>query len=592
MNIKIPTLVFSAALFCCNSLYSAAATWTWQGGTSYDWYDKSNWITTDPASAPSNDDLVVIEDGSSTYPFLASDVTCKNFRQDGGYFFSANYAVTVIDDIVINDGHFNSDSSLITATNLIMNGGNFGAYGNKIAISDNVIIDGGFFIIFQNDAVFPDDLILRSGILDLNGFGLTVTDEFTIESGAFSIVNQGSTVIINNIIFDFTGIDTLDFDINVGGSATFTSGIVKSSSSAMLIFDNNATATGAKASSHVNGPVRRTVSTGTNTTFEFPVGNGSVFAPIEISGFLSTRNQDFFTAQYFKTNAPYNLSSKDVSLNHVGGAEYWQLDRGATAGTASTSVFVKLSYDENNRSGIVDNPSEIRVTKWDGSTWKDLGRSNATGNGTAGTLTTTSRVSTFSPFTLGSTTSLNPLPVTLINFAAVAADKFNKISWSTVSEKNNDFFTVQKSLDGKSWSVIGIVDGMENSATVQNYSLKDMSPVKGVQFYRLMQTDLNGKSTYSNIVMLNILPGSVSADGNIVMGLYPNPVINTLNLTLSAASNDASIVVFNSMGMKVMELNNLSGSTFALDMTEFEKGIYTVEIRHDNGVNISKVLKN
>ncbi len=589
MNLKITTSVL-AAIFCCvNSIYSASATWTWTGNANTsDWTDKSNWSTTDPIATPGGDDLIVINAGANVYPVLTANTTVNDFIMNGGWMFTVDFNFTSINDITIYDGAFHSDDSRINADNLYLFDGYMNINGNRIIINDNVVIDGGLLNVFAFEAVIPDDLFLISGSLDLNSNDLTVNDEFIYDASPFTVLNAGK-ISVDNLIIDFAGTSTLPYNLNVLSSAVFISGILNTSSTAMLIFDNNATASGASNSTHVSGPVRRLVAGSGNTTFEFPIGNGSVFAPIGITNFAQARSQDYFTAQYDKVSAPYNHASKDTTLNHISDAEYWVLDRDATAGTPSTDVFVRLSFNENDRSGLVDVASQLRIARWDGTKWVDHGYTSATGNNTAGTFTSSARVTSFSPFTIGSSTGLNPLPVSLLNFNAVAADKQVKINWSTSSEIDNDFFTVQKSLDGKSWSVIGIVNGIENSTQFTNYSSIDRAPVNGLQFYRLIQTDINGLSTTSNIVTVNLINGDIVPA---TVTLFPNPANNIVNVNLSEMVSDATITVFNNMGMKVMELQNQSGKMFVLDMTKFETGIYTIEVRHESGVNFSKILKN
>ncbi len=585
MNSKITTLVVAVLMYCGNAtLFAASATWTWVGGTDV-WTDKSNWSTTDNQSTPGNNDVIIFYDGAVTYPILTADAEVNDFIMYGGWFSTNGYHFESNQDITIYDGNFNADASLITADNIFLYGGNFSMWGDKFDINNDVVIDGGLFTIISANVSIPDDLNLKSGTFNLNGYNLSVVDEYKYEGG--TLANPG-TISINDLVVDFAGTLDLDVSINIAGSATFISGVINTTSTELLIFDNNASASGASDISHVNGPVRRLVGASGNTTFDFPTGNGATYAPIEISDFVQVRAQDYFTAQYFYGYAPYNHASKDNTIDHISSAEYWILDRNATTGTPTTDVNVRLSFDETTRSGIVNNATQLNVVRWDGTTWKDHGRASGTGNNTAGTVRTSARVTDFSPFTLGSTTGLNPLPVKLLSFDAKPVNQDVKVTWATASEINNDYFTVQRSTDGKSWSVIGIVNASENSGQTSDYNFTDKSPVSGVQFYRLMQTDLDGKTTLSNIVSVNM---HVSLDAATV-SVYPNPVTDVVNVGLSVASSDASVVIFNNMGMKVYEISGQSGKIFTIDMSAFEKGIYTIEIHHENGVNVSKLMKN
>src|SRR5690606_24985988 len=72
--------------------------------------------------------------------------------------------------------------------------------------------------------------------------------------------------------------------------------------------------------------------------------------------------------------------------------------------------------------------------------------------------------------------------------------------WETASETNNDFFTIERSLDGFNFNPITIKTGAGNSHTPISYSYIDEDPQTGISYYRIKQTDYNGNSTYSAII--------------------------------------------------------------------------------------------
>ncbi|MEO9258100.1 MAG: hypothetical protein ABI207_06945 [Crocinitomicaceae bacterium] len=98
----------------------------------------------------------------------------------------------------------------------------------------------------------------------------------------------------------------------------------------------------------------------------------------------------------------------------------------------------------------------------------------------------------------GSTASLNctPLPIELISFKGEAMDTYNTLSWKTASESNNDFYTLERSIDGTMWSKVSKVPGSKNSDFELSYSINDEEFVPNViNYYRLSQTDFNGKTS-------------------------------------------------------------------------------------------------
>lgn len=95
------------------------------------------------------------------------------------------------------------------------------------------------------------------------------------------------------------------------------------------------------------------------------------------------------------------------------------------------------------------------------------------------------------------------LPIELLSFVGYTADNINVLNWSTASETNNDYFTVEKSLNGLDWDKLFDVKGNGNSTTKINYIGYDRNPNQGVNYYRLKQTDFDGKSVTSKVISID-----------------------------------------------------------------------------------------
>jgi hypothetical protein len=96
------------------------------------------------------------------------------------------------------------------------------------------------------------------------------------------------------------------------------------------------------------------------------------------------------------------------------------------------------------------------------------------------------------------------LPIELIFFDGVDNTTNNLLYWSTASEKDNDYFTIERSIDGETWESISNVDAVGNSQEVLNYSYTDKTFKRGeINYYRLYQTDFNGTKEYFNIVSID-----------------------------------------------------------------------------------------
>lgn len=111
-----------------------------------------------------------------------------------------------------------------------------------------------------------------------------------------------------------------------------------------------------------------------------------------------------------------------------------------------------------------------------------------------------------------------PLPVELSSFWVTPLENEARLDWQTASESNNDYFTVERSADAKVWEELSRVNGAGNSTVVSNYSWTDERPLKGMSYYRLIQTDFDGKTTTSEVRSLFQKP--ILSENFVV---YPNP---------------------------------------------------------------------
>ncbi|MEL6843211.1 MAG: hypothetical protein AAFP02_08345 [Bacteroidota bacterium] len=123
------------------------------------------------------------------------------------------------------------------------------------------------------------------------------------------------------------------------------------------------------------------------------------------------------------------------------------------------------------------------------------------------------------------------LPVEYLSFDVQWEDENVSIQWETASEQQNDFFTVERSIDGKVFSSLTQVNGAGTTDQISQYQAYDFRPYSGTAYYRIKQTDFDGTSSYSNIVELDFdrLSPSIS--------LYPNPVVSNI-ITLGGLKVD------------------------------------------------------
>lgn len=163
------------------------------------------------------------------------------------------------------------------------------------------------------------------------------------------------------------------------------------------------------------------------------------------------------------------------------------------------------------------------------------------------------------------------LPVELIDFNATATEtKTVELNWSTASEFNNDYFSVERSVNGEDWEQVLTVDGAGNSLITQNYHAVDYQPLAGLSYYRLKQTDLNGHFSYSEIRSVYFAEQQVL--------LYPNPAKDAFTLYM-AQPDWSEVGIYTIPGQDVTAsaaLLNTTTHTLVIDIARLHPGTYIV----------------
>jgi hypothetical protein len=181
------------------------------------------------------------------------------------------------------------------------------------------------------------------------------------------------------------------------------------------------------------------------------------------------------------------------------------------------------------------------------------------------------------------------LPIELVNFNAVPRAGSVKLTWMTATEQNNDYFTIEKTIDGFNYEEVGKVDGNGNTSRIIEYSLIDYKPYDNVSYYRLKQTDFNGKVSYSSLVPVEM------EDQLEDLVVYPNPAKgNNVNIYYNAKDEgDVIMKVYDSMGRLIMSRNSTSiqgANTITADLSGMSKGIYFVTLTSGSQVLKTKLI--
>lgn len=338
-----------------------------------------------------------------------------------------------------------------------------------------------------------------------------------------------------------------------------------------LLFDSLATCNGGNDTSFSLGPVSKYG----NTAFNFPVGFGNSWARLGISDGQLSNQKAKFKAQYIRF-MHFDTGSYLSPISKVSSVEYWFLDKISGDG----SYKVKLFFEDDGISGI-QNPDSALVIKYISGDWVSVGNSGYSFSGYDGYIES-DFVATFSPFTFGTLSNWNTLPVHFLKFDARRAANQTFLTWTTSNEKENSHFEVERSFDNLHFQKIDIIMGNKMPMAINNYSFCDSSILMGsmpIIYYRIKQIDKNGEFSYSKVRALHATGKPLS--------FSPNPVSSSISF--SRILINAQLRLLDASGSKVWLKENFTGKL--LDLTEINRGFYTLRIQEGNNVLTYKLFK-
>ncbi|MFI5134619.1 MAG: T9SS type A sorting domain-containing protein, partial [Chitinophagales bacterium] len=169
------------------------------------------------------------------------------------------------------------------------------------------------------------------------------------------------------------------------------------------------------------------------------------------------------------------------------------------------------------------------------------------------------------------------LPIGLVSFNGEVTAKGNYLYWETASEFNNNYFTLEKSEDGQTFTEVSQITGAGTTNIPQSYNAWDNNPSSGWNYYRLKQTDFDGKISYSSVIALEDL-----SNQNLFVAVSPNPTSADFQMEINDQS-DASVKIeitdlsgslLKTWNEKIVSGKNLS----AVSLANLTQGIYLMKI--------------
>ena len=442
----------------------------------------------------------------------------------------------------------------------------------KLTNGATVQVNGNFTNTASATFINDGTLNVTGSITNHQAMGFPNNGTLAMVGTSTQNIQGTATLLAKNVTFNNpAGVKIVKL-LSADGEVKFQNGIVEANSATEpLTFTSNATLSVSNPpsnTSHVNGFVKKE---GIGV-FEYPVGDGTRHQKVTLS-LLS--NATGMTVKYFPSDA--GTAPLVAPLLFYNGLEYWEITPNTTA-TAKVTIF----WDDYKNVGITD-ISDLKVAHKSGGSW--IGETGtASGNVAAGQITTQS-ISTWSPFALGSTSLSSPLPVRLLSFTASENGAANTINWKTATEINVRHFVVEKSIDGKNWTIVG--EKLPN--TSKNYRLDDNTPFS-TTYYRLKNVDNDGREDVSNTVVVNRKTGKFA-----ITSVFPNPTTSDVNLMFETTENASIIInvqdIFGRVILTQKMEANQGFNLVTVNTAEIPAGTYFLNLNDGSSILTKKIIK-
>lgn len=415
-----------------------------------------------------------------------------------------------------------------------------------------------FRLTLQNPSAYGN-IELKGNWNNANGTFTPGNALVTFNGNSTQNISSRSQAFYRLTINNAAGVQLTD-DATVTNILTLSNGVVSTGNNRLIM---TSTTTGHLAAygpaAFVNGNLRRYI--GFNTaTYALPVGNGTTSGSYRLA---ELQNNLLLGVSYVDASFGNltNHSDSELAVNENGfevsrinPAGVWTIEPNNQPTLGSYGIRLHL----NGFNGLVDNEFII-VKRNSGST---SGADWGTGGGLLNVLGGLGRMlsdgfalrtglTSFSEFGIGDgSPGGSSLPIELLSFTAEATSHQQvRLDWVTAMEIENDYFTVERSADGKDFETLETIEGAGNSINTLRYHTYDNLPLDGTSYYRLKQTDFDGTYTYSALRSVSIKEALPETTINV----YPNPSNGSFKVEVSGINTATSIQITDIQGRLVYQ---------------------------------------
>lgn len=288
----------------------------------------------------------------------------------------------------------------------------------------------------------------------------------------------------------------------------------------------------------------------------------------------------------FRITSAADLGSTVIRRGHEqqSGASIFRYFTVTPSNNSGLNATVDFYYFDNELAGIAEPNLALFSSANGGVQWLNMGE-DAIDQGA--NILTLGAVDILNRFTLSNISA--PLAVKLIRFYVAPAANEVMLHWVTSAETNNQLFAIERAADGLHFMEIGQVPGKGTTSQEQQYQFADQRPLPGKSWYRLRQVDIDGKISYTPVLMINRDFNSPQQ-----ASVFPNPVNGTsvyLNFN-TTQTGVQTFMVYNQAGMlmKQFTINLMAGTQMVeLQTGPLPAGIYFIRQQGKAGFRLNFV---
>jgi len=342
----------------------------------------------------------------------------------------------------------------------------------------------------------------------------------------------------------------------VQNNIAFNDGLIFTNEDTIFALNNSTSSlTNHSDTSFVVGKFNRAI-TSVVGSYKFPLGRyvegekKQFHCEIFTNGLIGVSNITVFFDYWSEAeDKNVNFQYGDIVINRLYDEGKWIVEPNAQpiAGFYSMILYISnFTQIEDNNFAIIKRPLGGGKQDWGRGTGT-YPEQNSAGRMVSDGYAKLIGLTSFSEFGVGGGGG-GGLPVKWLDFTGEKYDDDKVLlQWSTGSEVNNDYFTVERADDGETFEALGTVNATGNSSTASHYSFVDKNPMNDINYYRIKQTDNDGEFEYTSIiaVMFNQVKSIITPS---IVNVYPNPSDGEFSIDYEGGSDTFSIYVMNMRG--------------------------------------------